>query len=119
MATPQELLESLRQVKYPGFTRDIVSFGMVRDIQIGSRGVTIELTTSSENAEAMEAIRREIADIVNQATGLPVEIVVETSRPTATAMPAQPPREKPGIGDRLDRRRGVRQEAASANRPSR
>jgi ATP-binding protein involved in chromosome partitioning len=95
MPTPQELLESLRQVKYPGFTRDIVSFGMVRDIQIGSRGVTIELTTSSDNAEAMETIRRQIAGIVNQATGLPVEIVVETSRPAA--MPAQPPREKPGI----------------------
>ena len=38
MPTPQELLESLRQVKYPGFNRDIVSFGMVRDIRIGSRG---------------------------------------------------------------------------------
>ena len=43
MPTPQELLEQLRQVKYPGFTRDIVSFGMVKDIQVGSRGVTVEL----------------------------------------------------------------------------
>jgi ATP-binding protein involved in chromosome partitioning len=56
-------------VKYPGFTRDIVSFGMVKDIQVGSRGVTIELATSSVNAEAMDTIRREIADILGAATG--------------------------------------------------
>jgi ATP-binding protein involved in chromosome partitioning len=93
--TPQELLESLRQVKYPGFNRDIVSFGMVRDIQIGARGVTVELATSSANSEALDAIRREIASIIGNATGLPIEIVVETARPAP--MPAAPPREKPGI----------------------
>jgi len=97
MPTPQELLELLRQVKYPGFNRDIVSFGMVRDIQIGSHQVTVELSTTSDNAEAMEAIRREIATRFGDATGLPVEIVVETSRPQAPAAPAGPPRPKPPI----------------------
>ncbi len=96
MSTPQELLEALRQVKYPGFNRDIVSFGMVRDIQIGSRGVTVELTTSSANEQALEAIRREVAAIVNAATGLPVEIVVEATRAAAPG-PSAPPRPKPGI----------------------
>jgi len=95
MPTPQELLESLRQVKYPGFTRDIVSFGMVKDIQIGSRSVTVELATSSANAEAMDAIRLEIARLVGNATGLPVEIVVETAPPAP--LPAGPARQKPGI----------------------
>ncbi len=100
MPTPQELLESLRQVKYPGFNRDIVSFGMVRDIQIGSRGVTIELTTSSANVEAMDAIRTQVATIVHAATGLPVEIAVENTPPQSVAGPAGqagPPRPKPGI----------------------
>jgi ATP-binding protein involved in chromosome partitioning len=67
---------------------------MVRDIQIGSRGVTVELSTSSENAGAMDAIRREVATILGAATGLPVEIVVETARPAA---PAATPRAKPPI----------------------
>jgi ATP-binding protein involved in chromosome partitioning len=97
MPTPQELLELLRGVKYPGFNRDIVSFGMVRDIQIGARGVAVELTTTSDNAEAMDAIRGEIAALVGKATGLPVEIVVETTRPQAAVGPAGPPRPKPPI----------------------
>lgn len=99
MPTPQELLESLRLVKYPGFNRDIVSFGMVRDIQIGSRGITVELSTTSENAEAMEQIRREIARVVGDATGLPIEIVVETTRPApAAAGPARPKPPIAGVG---------------------
>ncbi len=95
MPTPQELLESLRQVKYPGFNRDIVSFGMVRDIQVGARGVTVELSTTSVNAEAMDAIRKDIARLIGDATGLPIEIVVETAR--ATPPPAGTPRPKPPI----------------------
>ncbi|MCC6763262.1 MAG: Mrp/NBP35 family ATP-binding protein [Deltaproteobacteria bacterium] len=95
MPTPQELLEVLRRVKYPGFNRDIVSFGMVRDIQVGSRNVTIELSTTSENAEAMDAIRHEVAHLVREATGLAVEIVVETTR-LATPPPSAP-RPKPQI----------------------
>ena len=97
MPTPQEILESLRQVKYPGFNRDIVSFGMVHDIQIGSRGVTVELATSSANAEAMEAIRIQVASVVHAATGLPVEFVVQPAPPQTMAGPAAPPRPKPGI----------------------
>ena len=36
MATPDQVLDALRQVPYPGFSRDIVSFGIVRDVQVGS-----------------------------------------------------------------------------------
>ena len=51
MATPQELLEALKQVKYPGFNRDIVAFGMVKDIAVGGAGVTVQLAPSTDNAE--------------------------------------------------------------------
>ena len=36
--TPDAVLAQLRGVKYPGYSRDIVSFGLVKDVQIdGSR----------------------------------------------------------------------------------
>ena len=44
MPTPNEILVELKKVKYPGFTRDIVSFGMVKDIEIAHKGVTVTLT---------------------------------------------------------------------------
>ena len=88
MATPQSLLEALKQVKYPGFSRDIVSFGLVKDIQIGARGVTVELGAISANEEIVAAIRREVAAIVEKLAALPVEVRVEQApRPAAGGVP--------------------------------
>src|SRR5262249_52598105 len=38
LPTPNELLERLKTVAYPAFTRDIVSFGLVPDIGVSSAG---------------------------------------------------------------------------------
>jgi ATP-binding protein involved in chromosome partitioning len=46
--TPDEIKEHLKQVKYPGFSRDIVSFGLVRSAALvdGTAKVSLALTTS-------------------------------------------------------------------------
>ena len=46
--TSDELKEQLKQVKYPGFSRDIVSFGLVRSAALvdGTARVSLALTTS-------------------------------------------------------------------------
>jgi len=64
--TPQDLLERLKGVPYPGFTRDVVSFGVVRDIEISSAGVTVRLAPSTAKEEVVAqieaAIREALAD---------------------------------------------------------
>ena len=61
--TRDAVLEALRQVKYPGYSRDIVSFGLVKDVQIdGSAvGVLVELTSANQE------IGNQIADAARQA----------------------------------------------------
>lgn len=54
--TPSDLLERLKSVPYPGFTRDIVSFGLVRDIEISSTGVTVRLAPSTAKQEVVDEI---------------------------------------------------------------
>jgi len=89
MPTPQSLLETLKQVKYPGFSRDIVSFGLVKDIQIGSRSVTVELAAISGNADVVAAIRNEVAAVIARETQLPVEVQIDQApRPVGPAGPA-------------------------------
>lgn len=46
--SPDEIKEHLKQVKYPGFSRDIVSFGLVRSAALveGTAKVSLALTTS-------------------------------------------------------------------------
>src|ERR1700745_448925 len=49
-----EVRETLRNVKYPGFSRDIVSFGLVKSINIdnGQMKGHVALTTNDPNVPA-------------------------------------------------------------------
>jgi ATP-binding protein involved in chromosome partitioning len=93
MATPQELLEALKQVKYPGFNRDIVAFGMVKDIAVGGAGVTVQLAPSTDNAEVVAQIRQEVIATLAPLVQMPIEVVIQRS---ATA-PIRATPEMPGI----------------------
>ena len=95
MVTPQEVLEGLKRVSYPGFSRDIVAFGFVKDIEVGGRGVTVTLAPTTENQEAIAEIRRRVAEVV-QAMGVEtVETVIEEP-PRASLTAVRP---KPKVGN--------------------
>jgi len=81
MPTPQQLLEELKKVKYPGLNRDIVSFGFVKDIEVGSAGVTIQLAPTTDNQEVIEQVRQEVERTVSGLVTVPVDIVIQ--RPAA------------------------------------
>jgi len=80
--TPQDVLNALRQVRYPGFSRDIVSFGIVRDIEIGGTGTTITLAFPADAPDLAGQIAPEIERIATALPGVaPVRIVA--NRPSA------------------------------------
>ena len=66
MITEAQILESLRTVKYPGFSRDIVSFGLVKSITIANSDVTIELSLAARDA----GIPRQIHEAASAALAL-------------------------------------------------
>ena len=59
-----QILELLKTVKYPGFNRDIVSFGMVKDIEVKEGGVQIYLNISSQNDEKKQLIVNAIKSLL-------------------------------------------------------
>ena len=52
--TQENVLEALKNVTYPGFTKDIVTFGFVKDILIDGDtiGLTIDITSSADEVKA-------------------------------------------------------------------
>ena len=47
----KEILNLLKTIQYPGFSRDIVSFGMVENISIDGNIINIQLNISTQNIE--------------------------------------------------------------------
>ena len=52
----------LSNINYPGFNRDIISFGMVNDIQIESKNVIIYLKITSQNEEKKKLLVKDIKE---------------------------------------------------------
>src|SRR2546425_156495 len=50
---------ALKSVKYPGFTRDIVSFGLVKSIQIDNGEVKVQLALATNDPNVPEAIKND------------------------------------------------------------
>jgi ATP-binding protein involved in chromosome partitioning len=89
MPTPQELLEALKQVKYPGFSRDIVAFGMVKDILIGGASVVVQLAPSTANPEILAQIRQDVIEVLKAQLSVPIQI--EFQRPAPVTTPPRAP----------------------------
>ena len=56
--SPDTIKKVLQNVKYPGFTRDIVSFGLVKDVQIDGAKVNVSLVLPKPN----DKLKAEISD---------------------------------------------------------
>ena len=55
--TEQQITEALKQVKYPGFSRDIVSFGLVKGIRIDGGAVTVQMALATNEPAIPQAIK--------------------------------------------------------------
>ncbi len=58
--TDNEIKEHLRQVKYPGFSRDIVSFGLVRSASFKDGTAHVELALTTNDPKVPLALRGEV-----------------------------------------------------------
>ncbi|MCG8525520.1 MAG: Mrp/NBP35 family ATP-binding protein [Opitutales bacterium] len=65
MASQEQVIETLRKVNYPGYTRDIVSFGLVRDITIRDEEVEVLLEVSSQQTDVPGKIKVAVEEAVS------------------------------------------------------
>jgi len=61
-----EVLTLLQSIQYPGFSRDIVSFGMVKNVNVSKDTVEIELTIKTQNDEKKQIVVDEIKNNLSQ-----------------------------------------------------
>ena len=78
-----QILDQLKQINYPGFNRDIVSFGMVKEVVIDQKNITIMLAISSSNEEKKNQLVQDISNSI-QHEGYDTKIKVLEQPPTQT-----------------------------------
>lgn len=62
--------DALRTVRYPGMSRDIVSFGFVRKVELEGASAKVELEMSTHNPEAAEKAREAAEQAVGAVPGV-------------------------------------------------
>jgi ATP-binding protein involved in chromosome partitioning len=80
---------ALKSVKYPGYSRDIVSFGLVRGIEISGDRLRVSLQLSNANPEAARQIQADCEQVLKKLPGI-TEVAVEIGAPEAAAPAARP-----------------------------
>jgi ATP-binding protein involved in chromosome partitioning len=92
MQTQESILEALKAVKYPGYSRDIVSFGLVRGIAVNEGSASLKLQFTSNSSQAAEQVKAEVQKTVGALPGIQhveVEITFQ-GNPQAAATPQNP-----------------------------
>ena len=59
MLTEDLVRNALRAVKYPGYSRDVVSFGLVKEVAVQQGAVSVSLQLTSNHPEAAQQIKAE------------------------------------------------------------
>ena len=84
--TPDEIKEALKQVKYPGFSRDIVSFGLIRSAALIDGTAKVSLAISTADPKIPLFLKTEVEKCLRALPGVQTIIVdVAVSAPKAPA----------------------------------
>jgi ATP-binding protein involved in chromosome partitioning len=84
MLSQDTILDALKSVKYPGYSRDIVSFGLVKEVSAANGAVSVTMQLTSPNPEAAVQIKAESERLLKNLPGVN-HVHVEVRQPAGGA----------------------------------
>lgn len=91
----QQIREALALVPYPGFSRDLISFGIVRGISIGEE-IGIQLVVSTSEPGVAAELRDRVTKAITPLTGShPLKVLIDVQAPVQSG--GQGPISIPGV----------------------
>jgi ATP-binding protein involved in chromosome partitioning len=82
MLSQDDIKNALAAVKYPGFSRDIVSFGLIKEISTANGAVSVTMQLTSPNPAAAQQIKSESERVLKNLPGVN-HVHVEVRQPAA------------------------------------
>src|SRR5262245_32780185 len=93
MLTPDAIANALKGVKYPGYSRDIVSFGLVKHVAVNAGAVNVTLELTSHNAPVAAQLKQDCERTLKELPGVKhlfIELKMPAAPPGATAAAPSP-----------------------------
>jgi ATP-binding protein involved in chromosome partitioning len=82
----EQVTEALREVKYPGFSRDIVSFGLVKAIQINNGAVVVQLALATNEPAIPQTIKTTAEQVLRRMPGVEqAKVLIDIQAPPSAA----------------------------------
>ncbi len=98
MISAEQIQEALKDVKYPGFNRDIVSFGLVKDIRIDGANVEVRIAIATADAKVPAAIHSAATARLGALAGVgKVEVKIDVQAPPSAPAAASGPLRIEGV----------------------
>ena len=94
----EQVRDALRSVRYPGFSRDIVSFGLVKDVQIDRGDVKVQLALATNDPNIPATIKNDAEKILRELNGIrSAKVLIDIHAPPAGAGASAGATRIPGI----------------------
>ena len=82
MLTQDDIQNALKAVKYPGYSRDIVSFGLIKDITVANGAVSVTMQLTSPNSDIAQQIQEDSERVLKNLPDVK-RVHVEVRQPAA------------------------------------
>lgn len=67
--TLEQIRHALSSIPYPGFSRDIVSFGMLGDVVFNDDGIRVTLLATTKDEKVFDELRRRVIEVLEPLPG--------------------------------------------------
>ena len=81
MLTKDGVLTKLKEVKYPGFEKDIVTFGFVKDVEVQDQNVFVQVEIVSSAKEVGDELKASIEKALKTLGAARADVVVKQPKP--------------------------------------
>src|SRR5436853_4276044 len=90
--------DALRSVRYPGFSRDIVSFGLVKDVRIDNGDIKVQLALATNDPNIPATIKNDSEKILRELDGVrSAKVLIDIQAPPGGAGAQVGPQRLPGV----------------------
>src|SRR5438874_1377077 len=86
LVSEEQIRDALKSVRYPGFSRDIVSFGLVKSINIDNGEIKVQLALATNDPNVPATIKNDAENVLRAINGVrSAKVLIDIHAPPAGA----------------------------------